>query len=164
MLYSIINSVFEIERSAFIFILFFETFLFLLWNTWVAALKMHGLLQGEKRLSVTRYSTVTNYTVAIIFAVVAFVIAFFESPVEPELHPLIFALDRSELIWWLMTERLAFTGREFSHRFEFIELMGDTNTLGPSDSRSVIPKDKRKKRNVTQYCHSINSSSQKEDS
>lgn len=44
-----------------------------------------------------------------------------------------------------MTERLAFTGREFSHCFEFIELMGDTNTLGPSDSRSVIPKDKKKK-------------------
>lgn len=43
-------------------------------------------------------------------------------------HSPIFAPERSELIWWLMTERLTFTGWEFSHCFDFIELEDDMNT------------------------------------
>lgn len=47
---------------------------------------LHGSLHGEQ--SVTRYTTVTNYIFRIIIAVVAFVIALFESPTETELDTL----------------------------------------------------------------------------
>lgn len=39
----------------------------------------------------------------------------------------VFAPDRSELIWWLMTDRLTFTGWDISHCFDCIELKNDTN-------------------------------------
>lgn len=48
--------------------------------------KLHSSLRGEQ--SVTRYSTVTNYIFWIIIAVVAFVITFFESPMEAEFDTL----------------------------------------------------------------------------